>query len=524
MGLRSCASSGAKRESRREANIPRDPNRWFYVLVAVAVAATAAAIAVGAFAPFGGDATASNLPLARIILTHGMWARDVDLPESFLPHNWEYLLALATLAGGERGVSLLTVGALAALLATIYTLARTQVRAPEALLAVGLFLICDEFVYNLIQPKADACASALALGAAWAAVKCWQGKGARYFGYAVLLGGLAVGTKLSLAVSAAPIMVFAYVGLAKHVRKPVFYLAAGAAAAVALAALTAPWWAVNWRLTGNPLFPYAHGLWGGEPWVPTMVFGEYSGNILRRVTLPFYLAIAPNDNGWRINAAIPAFFIVGLIAYVRDRERRPWLWLGAALYAGYVIFSGRQEPRYFIPLIITFAVLAASGVAAFVAAGGWRRAVAVVLTVAASAPFLYDVRCVALRAPAALGIVSKENYFPASDFYLYHLGAYVRAHLPAGSTIVSLWNRNAYYVPARFVTYRSPLGYVLHGGSTPRAAEETLLKAKAYYILSVRKRVDERGTLMADDAFRRRLVPVYAGPGYTLYKLRVAPP
>ena len=496
----------------------------YYVLIAIALAGAWLVLAVASFAPFRGDVTASNLPLASLVRADGWAARSPDLPESYLPHNWEYLLAGASAVAGERGVAGVNVLAFTALGLLLFVAVRRVLDGRTALLAVALFAFSSEMIWNFVQPKADAAASALAIAAIWLQLR-YRARPARgcYFG-SVALAGLALGTKMSMFVSVAPVLVLGYIWFARAERRWPAAVAGGVATVGLVAALTAPWWAVNWRATGNPFFPYFHSWLGGEPWVPTMVFGEYSTNLLRRLTLPVYIAVSPFENAGRINAAVGGFLPLGVVALWRAGRGKVLLLYGAALYVGYCLFSGRQEGRYFFPLLGVCAAISAFGVAAFVAAGGWRRKATLAVLALALFPVSYDLYACAGRLPAAVGLRSRDAYFARGrDLDLYRFGAYAARKLPPDAVVVAAWHRSSYYVPRRLITYRSPVGYVLHARVTPAQAEATLRAAGVGYLLVPTPPRLEPYSVLRDPAFMRRWEWVLETRYYVLYRFRGDP-
>jgi hypothetical protein len=495
-------------------------NAKFYYVVVVAIVVAAAVVGLANFAPFAGDALAGNLPLAQLILRDGVFTRNADLPETYLPHNWETLLALSLALGGERAVSTVNVAAVLALLAILFFVMKRLAGGEAALLGGALFLLSPEMVNNFSQPKADAAASAAALAAIWCVLRYVKTPAPKYFFGASFLAGLAVGTKMSLFVSAAPVLIFSYYLWVTNEKRPGRVVLGLALSPGIILLLTAPWWFVNWRATGNPFFPYFHSAFGGEPWVPTMIFAKYSTAVLRRLTLPVYLALARFTNAAHISAAIPAFLLVGVFALWRKKGERLLLLLAGILYAGYFVFSGRQEGRYFMPLVGTFAAIAGYGAVYLISRGGWRRLLTYMVLALAVIPLSSDLYWLSLRIPAAVGLVSKGEFFNKEyDACLYYLGKYAAENLPPEATIASVWSRYSYYVPVKFVDYRSPTGYLLHAPITPAEAAAGLSAAGVDYILSLNAKPAEEHSVMNNPAFQKRLEPVYRNDRYTLYRL-----
>jgi hypothetical protein len=184
--------------------------------------------------------------------------------------------------------------------------------------------------------------------------------------FALMASGAAL-TKYSVVVLlAAPLLVLGLrglVGLALDWRQPRKWLVPPLAGALLALALTASHWAKNWVFYGNPVLPYASGLfkqpWAQYPhdfyatwtaireWMPKGDFHQRLEETLHAVPR---FAFVPHD--WEtFHHDVPVFgFLFSLtglaLPFVRGRTGRIW-WLGLATYCGiFLWYWGMHQDRY----------------------------------------------------------------------------------------------------------------------------------------------------------------------------------
>lgn len=238
---------------------------------------------------------------------------------------------------------------------------------------------------------------------------------------------------------------------------------------VALAGLLAliggaPWWGRAAALTGNPVYPLAHGwLGGGGLWndanqslvisdLPPSVLALGPSNTLR---LPWDLVVHPERFGSASEAgllAVVALFAVLLLpALTRARRTAPHTrWLGDAA-AVFVVFSGTAwaitstTTRFFAPtlLLATVAVLT-------MALSLRPTSVALVLAcltllgIRGTARFLEDHDRVFASAAVALGREDPEAYASRVVDH-YDAARFVQRHTPPNAKLLMIGEARPFY-------------------------------------------------------------------------------
>jgi hypothetical protein len=223
-----------------------------------AFAALALFVAVHCFAALkpeaGVDALSIHLAVPANIRAHHMLTFE---PARFLwavmPMGADFTYAVAYQLGGEFAARLVNFGALLAILALIYTLARRWTSPAIAWLLAALFA-STPLVYlvsgSLYVENLLAALLLASLGALWR----FGDTGAPRFLYAsAALAGAALATKLGAFAMVVPGLAVAYYEVRR--RAPSGGRAPMAAAAL-LAVTAAPPYAIAWTKTGNPVFPF----------------------------------------------------------------------------------------------------------------------------------------------------------------------------------------------------------------------------------------------------------------------------
>ena len=201
----------------------------------------------------GADGLAMHLAIpVNIAAHHRMTFEPGRILWSVMPMGADWAFSITYLLGGESAPRLLNFAMLLVLLALLYGTLRRWVSRPAALLLLAAFaatplvqLVTGSlFVENFL--------TALLLGSAAAFWRYTEKGESRYFVVTAVLAGSAMGVKLA---SVAVIAMFLPSVLAeawrRRLRLAPALLAIGLFAAAAL-----PAYAIAWRKTGDPLFPF----------------------------------------------------------------------------------------------------------------------------------------------------------------------------------------------------------------------------------------------------------------------------
>lgn len=363
---------------------------------------------------FGGfDALSYHLPVVQEWIAAGRISPLTHNVYSFLPGYVEAaFLHLAVMTGGAQaadgmlgddGWRLLTCQFLHAgfgILTAVWThrLVRawlpTGDRSPATLattlsLCTPWVVVVGSLAYN--ELAVTALSAPLLLVAGDGKLSAWR-RGA--------LAGVLLGVASSVKPPAffllgAPVALLAFSTLAPR-RWPAFIIA-GCAAGLAV---MAPWLGRNWAACGNPVFPFAHDLFGAAHWTKDqyaryraahMETASWSDRLMMMVRRP---EGSDQHRGllhpqWAL--FFPAVLAGGIAAVLSPTTRSLAIRLGLGLFVALVLWLALThiQSRFLLPLVVPGAALAALGIAAIASrSAGVARAVCVILGLAQAALLL----------------------------------------------------------------------------------------------------------------------------------------
>jgi 4-amino-4-deoxy-L-arabinose transferase-like glycosyltransferase len=340
---------------------------------------------------FGGfDALSYHLPIVQEWLASGRLAPMTHNVYSYLPGYVEaaflhtaVMTGAADLKGGmlaDDGWRVLTCQFLHAgfaILAAIWTarlasawIGESPARRPASLLAAGLTLATPWAVVTGSLAYNDM--GVVALSVPLLAVASDGGLSPWRRG---LLAGLLLGAAASVKPTAffllgAPTAALAFLGMPRKTWVP--FVLAGCAAGLGV---MLPWLVRNWAACGNPVFPFAHTLFGLSHWSPDQ-FERYraahheSAGLLDRLTLMVFAPASGGQHRGLLHPQWALFFpivLLGLLAAWRYATTRPHVLRLAVGLAGALIFwlaLTHIQSRFLVPMLVPGALAAALGLAA----------------------------------------------------------------------------------------------------------------------------------------------------------------
>ena len=315
------------------------------------------------------------------------------------------------------------------------------------------------------------------------AVIAWRESGARsWLALAAAMGGFAAGTKL-MGVMAPTLLGTVVFGTA--LARGGFRGAVRATVGFGLMAMVAaaPCYLRNAVATGNPIFPFGYGVFGGHNWSAEAARGldDYYaayretqaqkrgagayGSWIDALRFPWDATMAPYafENVGRFAYDVGPFllaFVPGVLLLRRDS--RAWILVGLGLtYSAIVVFGMWAHPRYIYPTLPLFLVVAVQVLWTLGAGGATARRGAVALlalTVAMQA--VTALRVVAPVVPDSLRVATgwmSEDAFLRRYERRYPLWDLVNQEVPAtGNVLILAMIPHPYHIIRPF-TLASPL-------------------------------------------------------------------
>lgn len=375
--------------------------RWTVRAAAIAGGALLAApwLVQALYPPAAFDETLYHLPFARAFAATGGLPFLPELRFPVFPQLAEALSAALLLVGGDVATHFVALLAVVLTAALVAAWGAARFGAPAGALAAALWLGHPIVAYLGATGYVEPLLALFVTAACWSVTR-WRASGEH--------GALALAALF--AASAADVK---YLGL--------FFLAAVGAAvlhspsrqaaggerwrgAALFGGVTAlvllPWYGRILALTGNPLFPFLPGLFGGSPWhaevsaMPGSLahaarpsWGSAAGLYLRRlVELPWDV-VWRRDRVGHLPPLSPLALVTApllVLAALREPRIRPLAALGAGFCLLFPLLPA--DARYLVPVLPLFALAIAAGLADLLPAQLRRGAGLALLTLAVFSP------------------------------------------------------------------------------------------------------------------------------------------
>jgi 4-amino-4-deoxy-L-arabinose transferase-like glycosyltransferase len=441
------------------------------------------ALAVALLAPTDWDGLFYHLTGPKLYLEAGRITGGIDIPHLSFPALMEMLYAWAMLLRGDVAAKLLhalfglLLAGLVALTARRFLGRRAAWPAVVVLTSMPMVGTLAGWAYN------DLALAFYQLAALYAYLKSanQQIDKRRWLALSGVFAGLAMGLKYTAFV--APLVLAGFV-LWRSLRNPQHTtrntqyaprhtLSAIVAFSLPAVLVALPWYAKNWTLTGNPLYPFLYELFDGRFWDAFRAdwysaagtgVGLQPGTLL---ALPWLLTLGVRDmNYWDGRTgplfllALPLLLFYGLFRFRRRDANRPaaldpLLIFALAQFAfwtvGVIWSRSLWQSRLLLPC---FAALApATGWLwtelprfdrpRFSVSGFARLAVGLTLLLT-----LIDATLLTLQIdplPYLIGAETREAYLTRRLGAHYAAMGRINTELPADATVVFLWEPRSYY-------------------------------------------------------------------------------
>lgn len=506
----------------------REPSAGWLRSATIAIGAAVVAIALvrGLYPPTAFDATMYHLPMAKAYAAHGRVAPNPDLRFPVFPALNETLFADAMLLCDDVSAQLVETLFFGLLTAGVAIWGARAGGEAARFWAVALWVSNPVALSLASVAYVDMGLAAFAFFSVYASARWLESKDPGWARVAGAFAGFAAATKYSglfFVVLAAGALVLRILRRDALARREPFAFAAAASAAGGL------WYILDWRWTGNPIWPFAGKIFGYRFWSPEDVASllwslrKYgSGRSLRDfLLLPYRLIFEQSRTEARV---LPLLFVLLPLAVWAAIRRRELRWPAAAAAAYFVFwFETTQQVRFLLPVVPLLSVLGACGVATLVdsARGQWRPRSRLAVTIG-----------MAILAGAALAVVVRDASIDRSvpttsaerELYLERLVSYpfyrdLNQRLNGNYAVYAFRDENmTYYCDGRHLgDWFGPNRYADAPLTTARTLFDWLRKRGVSYLLVNQ---DARVRLPTGDEFSSLFERVYERGPVVAYALR----
>jgi hypothetical protein len=545
-------------------------------------AATAILASIGVLAiiralapPIGDDwdSLAYHLAMPKLFLKHhGIYYVPFASHSNF-PFTWEMLYTMGLAFGSVSLAKLFHFGAGALLVVAVYSAGRRHFAPRTGALAALMIAGVPIAAWEATTAYVDLATALYSFLVVYSLLNFSATRDRRWAALAGVSAGLAAGTKMTALVMIAVAIVWilrmrnaecgmrngecgvrnaergvrnAECGMRNAGWRPALRTAAIAAGLALL--LAAPWYVKTWIYTGNPVYPFFYGVFGGRNWSAETAalyrsdqlmfgmghdpaslfmlpwnltrhfarFGDYAARLNPSVDeLPYFAG-----NPLVYLASIGPLFLALLpaigFAALRPGRHRPMMAVTLALMLTW--FFTMQNIRYLLPAL----ALLAPAVAHSADLIGIRRAAFGVAAAAGAFTVLLMALFIRPAIPVAVGI-EKPNDYLAGRFDVYRASEFVNENLPKHAKIALFGETRGFYLDRDYlwadpghnalIPYRSM-------GSDPGRLLDWLESQCINYVLV--NHANPGHVMLIDRAIGGRLEEIYSDPAQTISVYRIA--
>ena len=216
--------------------------------------------------PLDWDGLFYHLTMPRLYIEQGRIAPVTDIPHQHFPGLMEMLYLAAMVLKGDVAAKMLHFGYMLLLGSVVYMLAQRHVKpgcgwpSVVAYAAMPMVAILGSWAYNDLA-LAFYQIAALYVLCNWFETKKWP-----WLVLCAVFCGLAMGLKYTSFVCPLALGLFIAWHLARKGAATGVWLRTWALWSVVVLIVAAPWYLRNLAFTGNPVYPFAYGVFGGADW------------------------------------------------------------------------------------------------------------------------------------------------------------------------------------------------------------------------------------------------------------------
>jgi len=438
------------------------------VAAVILIAITLPALIRSLAPPLGDDwdSLAYHLAIPKLFLkSHSIHYIDFSSHSNF-PFTWEMLYTLGMSIGSVSLAKLFHFGAGVVLVGAAYCLGRRYFSNSAGRLAALIVAGIPLFAWESPTAYIDLATALYSLLVVYALLNSTDEQNSRWAIVAGLMAGLAAGTKMTALLMIA--IVFVWV-LSSGKWKTAIIVA------VLAVIIAAPWYVKSYAYTGNPVFPFAYGVFGGKNWSaetakayrddqvkfgkvadnqsPLMLpwnltfrfarFNDYAARAEPGLELPVFSGMTHvylSSTGPILLALLP---VIVLGALKRGRHR-PILAISLVMVAAW--YFTMQNSRYLLPALVILApVMAYSSELLKVRKAAFTASA---ITGIFTAYLMWSFALPAL--PVALGMEPQDSYLEKS-FNIYRASKFANEELPDDAAIALFGETRGFYLDRGYI-------------------------------------------------------------------------
>ena len=433
---------------------------WF-LLVVMGASLAYSLVAWALVPPLAWDEISYHLPIPQSFIAAGGLVNLPTIVHSNWPSGMEMLNTLALLMGSEVLPHLIVTAMVVLTAAGLAQFAHRRLDRRTAWLAAALYLAMPMVKFLAGVALIEGALGFFGFLAIWSGYEWLQTRSWPDLVAAGLLGGLAASIKLTGAALPLAVGIAGLVWLVLHDRRRVGrHLAQFAGYGLIALVVVAPWYIRSVANTGNPVWPFLYGLFGGRNWdavgdrvhTTWLHLPNMAPTVRNFVGGLWYLTVDwQKFGGMSMGAAILALVPLSLLFWRRKRWLLGYL-TGTTLIVYTIWFFTTHQTRFLMGIVPSLALLAAYTFSRLLEIWpGWLGALArvsLILYLALGLPFVHADQWQHLtgRWPYVSGNASRQALL-AREIKGYDAFVYANEHLPAeAKVLLAIWETRGYYL------------------------------------------------------------------------------
>jgi hypothetical protein len=229
-----------------------------------------------------------------------------------------------------------------------------------------------------------------------------------------------------------------------------------------------PWYVRSWVLTGNPLFPFFRGMFGGTSWSTstTETFQQaylHTGFFSKLMDFPIFTGgtFFPGKAEWHTIPLIFLMFLIPTLIMFKQWNR----WVKFLLIAGFIqytfTFFSAPNLRFMFPFFALLSLVVGYTVSAlFEKYKLLRVPIIASVTIFVAIGLVKGYRMNEIPFFVGLGTIKKDEFLTKTrrGLYDYDITTWANKHLPKTSSKILSWKQHNYYLDVDYLSAVQTLG------------------------------------------------------------------